>query len=80
MKIISWNYKGLGVPVQFEPLKLIRLENPDLVFLMETRLRLEEGMLIKVRSGFDCCQVVDCVGDGRRRAEAYVIMEGGCET
>ncbi|MCI72567.1 RNA-directed DNA polymerase (Reverse transcriptase), partial [Trifolium medium] len=40
MKLISWNCRGLGNPTAVRALKkLIKDQSPDIVFLMETKLR-----------------------------------------
>lgn len=75
MKIICWYCRGLGSPRAVQALlRLIRLENPNLVFLMGTRLRMEEWFLIKVKFGFECCQLVDYAGEGRRRAGGLILL------
>jgi exonuclease III len=43
MKIISWNCRGLGNPTAVRALKkLLKTQCPDLVFLMETRLKADD--------------------------------------
>ncbi|GAU33808.1 hypothetical protein TSUD_221460 [Trifolium subterraneum] len=49
-------------------LRLIRLENPMCVFLMETRLKSFEMEGLKQRCGFNSCLTVDCRGLGKERA------------
>ncbi|CAK8570465.1 unnamed protein product [Lathyrus sativus] len=40
MKILSWYYRGLGSPQAVRALlRLIHVGNPDLVFIMESRLK-----------------------------------------
>ena len=44
MSLLSWNYRGLGNHWTIQALKrAIKIEEPDLVFLMETKL-LEDAM------------------------------------
>lgn len=39
MKVLSWNCRGLGNPAAVRALKkLLRVQCPDVVFLMETKL------------------------------------------
>lgn len=65
MKIIRWNCRGLGNPCAVRDLlRLIRLENLEMVFLMETRLKHEEVLNVKFKCGFKFCQIVDCMGNG----------------
>ena len=43
MNIMSWNCRGLGNPWTVQALKrVIKKEDPSLVFLMETKLIVEE--------------------------------------
>ena len=44
MSFLSWNYRGLGNPWTVQALKsAVKIEEPDLVFFMETKL-LEDAM------------------------------------
>jgi exonuclease III len=53
MKILSWNCRGLGSPTTVRTLsRLIRIENPQIVFLMETRLKAIEVENVRSRLGF----------------------------
>lgn len=45
-----------------------------MVFLMETRLKKEEGMLINYKCGFECCQMVKCTGEGRKRSRGLMLI------
>ena len=75
MKILSWNCRGLGSPPAVRALlRLIRLENPICVFLMETRLKSFEMEVIKQRCGFNSCLVVDCRGAGKERAGGLALL------
>jgi len=76
MKILSWNCRGLGNPRAVRALlRLIQLENPTLVFLMETRLKVTEMESLKFKCGFNSGQMVDCSGSGKDRAGVSAVME-----
>lgn len=48
MSIMSWNYRALENPWAVQALKgVIRREDPSLVFLMETKLNVEEMRKVK---------------------------------
>lgn len=44
------------------------MENPQLVFLMETKLKPEEVLRIKKKLNFRFDLIIDCKGSGRDRA------------
>ncbi|XP_058748566.1 uncharacterized protein LOC131621540 [Vicia villosa] len=75
MKIISLNCRGLGSPRAVRALlRLIRLENPSVVFLMETRLKKEELLGIQFKCGYEGCFAVDCEGSSRDRAGGLGLL------
>ncbi|XP_058758387.1 uncharacterized protein LOC131631620 [Vicia villosa] len=75
MKVLSWNCRGLGSPRAVRALlRLTRLENPDVLFIMESRLKQEEAQSIKYRCGFDSGISVDCRGEGRSRAGGLILL------
>ncbi|MCI02340.1 hypothetical protein A2U01_0023372, partial [Trifolium medium] len=75
MKTLSWNCRGLGSPRAVQALlRLTRLENPQLVFLMETRLKVDEMERIRSRCGFSSCLSVACSGSGRDRAGGLSLL------
>jgi exonuclease III/ribonuclease HI len=75
MKILSWNCRGLGSPRAVRALlRLTRVENPQIVFLMETRLKVFEMDAIRNKMGFHHCLSVDCRGSGRDRAGGLSLM------
>jgi exonuclease III len=75
MKILSWNCRGLGNPRAVRALlRLIKLENPQLVFLMETRLKSEEMENIRLRCSFNSCLAVSCKGFGKERAGGLACL------
>lgn len=70
MKYISWNCRGLENPAAVRALKeLLKTQNPDLIFLMETRLQNDD---CKAKSTPLCGPLsnlfmIDCiVANGRR--------------
>lgn len=65
MKILSWNSCGLGNPLGFQALRdIVKKEDPNIVFLQETKLKVRQMEKCKFKLGFDNCLVVDCVGSG----------------
>jgi ribonuclease HI len=63
MNIISWNCRGLGNPRSVQDFRrLVKEKRPNLVFLMETKLRKYKLENIRVKVGFTNMFVVDCVG------------------
>src|SRR4051812_31146705 len=75
MKTLSWNCRGLGSPRAVRALlRLIRLKNPSIVFLMETRLKSDEVQRIKFKCSFDRCLVVECDGSSRDRRGGLALL------
>lgn len=75
IKLLSWNCRGLGSPCAAQALlRLIRLENPTMIFLMETRLKDKEVHVIKFKTCFNNYVVVYCVGSGRDRAAGLTLL------
>lgn len=69
MKILSWNCRGLGNPRAVRALlRLKNLENPQVLFLMETKLYEEEIQSLQFRCGFSSGLAVSCRRQGRERA------------
>lgn len=50
------------------------MENPNLIFIIETRPRETKMQAIRLKCGFKCCQVVDCEGSGRDRARGITLL------
>lgn len=62
MIIISWNCRGLRNPRTVRYLRrMVKVKRPNMVFLMETKLRQEKMEMIKCTMGFSNIFVVDCV-------------------
>jgi exonuclease III len=63
MITLSWNCRGLGNPTAVRELcRLCKVKKPNLVFLMETKLRQQKMEKIRIKIGFRNMFVVDCVG------------------
>lgn len=63
MSLLCWNCKGLGNHRTVRDLcRRIKEKCPNLVFLMETKLRSNKLNLIKYKTGFQNLFVVDGVG------------------
>lgn len=75
MKTLIWNCKGLGNPrIVRAFLRLARIENPKMVFLMETKLKDPKLQRIRLRCDYNHCLSVDCNGEGRERAGGLSLM------
>lgn len=55
------------------------MENPNLIFLMETRLKLEEVHNFKFKFVYDCFQVVECSSSGGKSRGSHFDVEGKAE-
>ena len=65
MKILAWNCCGLGNPRAVRALRgLVKDEDPDIVFLSETKGTAPEMERIKRRLGLNNRLFVDCNGKG----------------
>jgi hypothetical protein len=63
MIILSWNCRGLGNPRTVQDFcQMVKEKRPNLVFLMETKLRKQKLEIIRSKLGFENMFVVDCVG------------------
>ena len=75
MKILSWNCHGLGNPRAVRALKkLIRRQDPTLVFLMETRRKAHETNNWRHLGGLANILVIDCNGEGKERSGGIALM------
>lgn len=75
IKILSWNCRGLGSPRAINALKrVLTLENPQIIFLSETKLKAweMEGVKNKLRN-FNMVAVC-CEGEGRRRRGGVAML------
>ncbi|XP_062005888.1 uncharacterized protein LOC133723072 [Rosa rugosa] len=60
MIILSWNVRGLGNPSTFNALKkLLRVQDPDLVFLMETKKKEDAMARLCSSLGYNNYKIVD---------------------
>ena len=65
MKTLSLNCRGLGNPETVSELHMVvRKEDPSIVFLMETRLKLQNLEFLCVRLGMQGCFGVERYGYG----------------
>lgn len=55
-------------------LRFLKLENPDIVFIIESRLKKEEFQHVKYKSGFNCCLSVDYRGKGKERDGCLILL------
>ncbi|KAF5458321.1 hypothetical protein F2P56_022356 [Juglans regia] len=63
MKIMSWNSRGLGNPREVRALRdLVWREDPNIVFVMETRSVYSRMEILKVQLGFPCFLTVGSIG------------------
>jgi exonuclease III len=63
MSILCWNCRGLGNPRTVRDLcRLVKEKKPNLVFLIETKLRTDKLERIRIRIGFNSVFGVDSVG------------------
>lgn len=66
MKVLSWNPRGLGNPRDIRNLhELITKEDPDAVFMQETKVRASYFSSLKFLFEFHYCFAVDWVGLGK---------------
>lgn len=64
-KILCWNSRGLGNPRGIRSLHaLLQREDPNLLFLQETKLLARKMVAIKLRMGYENCLGVECDGRG----------------
>ena len=65
MNFLSWNCRGLGAPRAIRVMaKLVRIHNPQVLFLMETKRKSNEMEWLRSKWGFDNCLTMDCRGRG----------------
>jgi exonuclease III len=75
MKLLSWNCRGLGNPRAIRALlRVNRIQNPQVVFLMETRLKSDEMERVRINCGFSSGLFVPCDGFGKERAGGIALM------
>lgn len=79
MKSLSWNCRGLGNQATVRALqKFLSTHRPEIVFLMETRLKIREFSCLNQRFlHFEGCIAVDCDGEGRSRKGGLAIIWRG---
>ena len=63
MRIVSWNCRGFGnLRTVRELCRLVKEKKPNIVFLMETKLRSNKMERVRVQLGFEYMFVVDSIG------------------
>jgi exonuclease III len=63
MNILSWNCQGIGSPWKVRDLHLLVKENnPNILFLMETKCKKSRLEYLRVKLGYGGLFVVDSVG------------------
>jgi hypothetical protein len=66
MKLLAWNYWGLGnAPAVHGLLRCRKVEEVDVLFLLETKLDEKMMTMFKKKLGMANMEVVDCEGKGR---------------
>lgn len=74
MKILSWNCRGIGNPRAERALsRLIFKQDPDLVFLMETRKKKGEMQVVGRKIGYKQMIAVDC-REGKQRGGGIALL------
>jgi len=75
MKILAWNCRGLGNPRAVRALRgLIKDEDPDIIFLSETKCKSPEMEKIRQKLGYANRIYVECRGDGKRRRGGLAFL------
>lgn len=67
----------LGFPCSRALQRIIQTKNPNLVFIMETRIKERETQAIRLKCGFDNFQVVDGERSDRDRAMSLALLWNG---
>ncbi|XP_042939417.1 uncharacterized protein LOC122274448 [Carya illinoinensis] len=63
MKTLSWNCRGLGNPRTIQDLcHMVEEKKPNVVFLMETKMKKTKAESLRRRLKFEGCMVVESVG------------------
>jgi hypothetical protein len=69
MKLLVWNYQGLGnVPVVCGLLNCHKLEKANVLFFSETKSDEKKMKILRMKLGLENMEVVECEGKGGRIA------------
>ena len=80
MKLITWNYRGLGNgPTIKGLLDVQKREDPDVLFLSETRMVRDRLEGLRWKLGMPHMVAKDCCGKGGGLALFWKRERGGCE-
>ncbi|XP_048498232.1 uncharacterized protein LOC125496733 [Beta vulgaris subsp. vulgaris] len=75
MHILSWNCRGLGSPEAVNALRRIVVnEDPQVVFLQETKLHQHELERVKMKLKYSGLLVVGCEGQGRKHRGGLALV------
>nr|CCA66036.1 hypothetical protein [Beta vulgaris subsp. vulgaris] len=73
--ILSWNCRGMGSPSALSALRrLLASENPQIVFLSETKLKSYEMESVKKKLKWEHMVAVDCEGECRKRRGGLAML------
>jgi len=75
MRVLAWNCRGLGNPRAVRALRgLVKDEDPDIIFLSETKRKATEMERIRRRLGLSNRLCVDCSGERKSRSGGLALL------
>jgi hypothetical protein len=79
MRILSWNCRGIGNPKTVRALgKLISNHNPDILFLMETKMLCSNSVFLSRFKNKYHTHQVDCSTSGGGKAGGLLLLWNPC--